>query len=129
MSRENDRLCRNARLSSCLLGLLGDRFFFDHFNRCRAKAFDDFAVYNNTGHFLSTWRFKHHLKHEFLENRTQRTRAGSASDSFFGHGFEAVLLNLEIDTVHRHELAVLLDHRVLWLGENFDELFASQVAK
>ena len=62
----------------------------------------------------------HDVLHHLLNNRPQGTSAGGAFDGFFGNSLQSVIGELQLDAVKLKELGVLLDQRVLWLGQNRD---------
>src|SRR5215831_5480829 len=71
----------------------------------------------------------HDLEHRLLQDRTQPARARLVTHGLLGHRHQRALGELELDAVHLEQLLVLLDQRVLGLGQDVDQRFLVQLVQ
>jgi len=87
------------------------------------------TVYSNRFDVLAGRNVEHHVEHHFFENRTQGAGTGAAADGFFGKCAQGIAGDPELHIIHCELLAVLLDQRVFWLGEDGHQLILGQFPK
>src|SRR5688572_8919762 len=78
-------------------------------------------VHHHLAHVFERWQLVHRVEQDLLEDGAQATRAGLARERAFGHGAQRAHAHFELDTFHVEQALVLLDERVLGLGEDLDE--------
>src|SRR5712691_11010747 len=75
------------------------------------------------------WDLEHRVQQSLLDDRLERAGAGAAQQRQLGDGVEASFLEDELDVVQREELLILLDERVLRLGEDADDVLLVEVVQ
>src|SRR5438270_13754606 len=98
------------------LGGLGAR------NQCGVHASEhDVGVDDALRDVLAGGQLVHDVEQHLLHDGPQAARAGAAQVALVGDGLERALVEVELDAVELEELLVLLEERVLRLGEDVDE--------
>src|SRR3974390_1890396 len=72
---------------------------------------------------------EHRVEQRLFDDRFERPRARLAREGELRDRVEAALLEDQLDVVEREELLVLLDERVLRLGEDADDVLLVQVVQ
>src|SRR6266540_4080108 len=79
------------------------------------------------GDVLTRWQLEHHVEQRGLDDRAQAARAGLTLERLLRDLPQPVLGEDELDVVVGEEALVLLDERVLRLGEDLDEVVLLQL--
>ena len=93
-----------------------------HFDFRLLVFFQAFFRDRDAAVFVGAGDFKHHVEHGVFDDAFEASGAGLALDCFFGDGAESGFFEDEFHVVHGEELFVLLDGRVLRLGEDAQEV-------
>src|SRR5215218_799088 len=79
------------------------------------------------GDVLARRQLEHHVEQRRLDDRAQAARTGLALERLLRDLPQAVLGEDEVDRVVGEEALVLLDERVLWLGEDLHEILLAKL--
>src|SRR4029077_21124579 len=72
---------------------------------------------------------EHGVEKRLLDDRLQSARTCASKQSQLRYGIERSLLEDELDIVEREELLLLLDERVLGVGEDADDVLLVEVVQ
>src|ERR1019366_475977 len=75
----------------------------------------------------ATRHLEHAVEQDVLDDRLESACPGAASERALGDGAKRTLMEDQFDIVEREELLVLLDERVLRLGEDADDVLLVEV--
>src|SRR5258706_4803915 len=118
--RRLGRLSHEPRRAVAFLAQLELRF-----ERLADRALGDQAALD----VGTRWNLEHRVEQRLLDDRLQSARAGAAKQCQLRDRIERSLLEHELHVVQREELLVLLDQRVLGLGEDADDVLLVEVVQ
>ncbi len=95
-------------------------------NQRKLFAFHHRATDRDLRNILAARHVVHDVEHDSLEHRPQSARARAFGDGLGRQGAEGILGHVQAHAFHREELGVLLDHRVLRLGQDHHHLVFRQ---
>src|ERR1700694_5026203 len=96
----------------------------------RLQRLADRALRDQTPLDLRTGRdLEHRVEQSLFDDRLQSARTCPSKKSQLRYGIERTLLEHKLDVVEREELLVLLDERVLRLGEDPHDVLLVQVVQ
>src|SRR5690606_28438534 len=72
-------------------------------------------------HAFKSRQLEHRIEQDRLHDRTQAACTGLALNGALRDGDERVLVEGQVDILHLEQALVLLDQRVLGLGQNLDQ--------
>src|SRR5699024_5047348 len=88
-------------------------------HECRVHVLQhDLAGDHDSGDVLPAGDVEHHRLEHLFHDRPQPASSGATQDGLLGHRFHGVLAELQLHTVDLEHPLVLLDQRVLRLGED-----------
>src|SRR5262249_22557267 len=82
------------------------------------RAFDDLARDHDLLHALQARKIEHGLEQDAFEDRPQAARAGLALDRLARDRAERLVGEGQLDVLHLEQALILLDQRVLRIGQN-----------
>src|ERR1700760_3517606 len=82
------------------------------------RSFHNFARDHDFFHTLKARKVEHRLKQDAFENGAQATRAGLALDRLSGNRAKRLVGEGQLDILHLEQPLILLDQRVLRIGED-----------
>src|SRR6266511_3535905 len=121
-SKDNSLAERGSALSGAFLRLLGGLFLLAPRNqRGVHTGQDDPLVDHALGDVLPGGELVHDVEEHLLQDGPQSPRAGASKHALIGDRLQSVVAEFQLDPVELEELLVLLDERVLRLGEDIDQ--------
>src|ERR1019366_3632797 len=82
-------------------------------------SLDDIGANDDLFDALKARKLKHRIEQDAFHDRAQTTRAGAPVDGFFGDDVQGLVLEREFRVFHFEEALILLDERILRLGQDF----------
>ena len=86
-----------------------------------ARPFHHLPIDDHAAHPIEAGQLEHRLEQDRLHDRAQAAGAGLAVDRLVRDGAQRLFVELEADVLHLEEPLILLDQRVLRLGEDVDQ--------
>src|SRR6185437_5230223 len=83
-----------------------------------SRTLDNFARDHDLFHSFQAWKIEHGLQQDALEDRAQAPRASLALDRLAGDRAERLIGESQFDILHLEQTLILLDQRILRIGEN-----------
>src|SRR6266542_203859 len=110
------------RLSGAFLRLLGGLVLLAPRNqRGVHPGQDDLLVDQALGDVLARGQLVHHVEQHLFQDGPEATRPGASEHALVGDRLQGIVPELELHSVELEKLLVLLDQRVLRLGEDVDQ--------
>src|SRR5207249_4518762 len=122
-TKPEDIGCR-PELGGAFLRLLGSLvlLLLAPWNERRVDAGEDHLLVDDAlGDVLAGGELVHHVQQHLFQDGPQASGTRPPQQSLFRDGLHRVLAELELHAVEFEELLVLLDQRILGLGEDVDE--------
>ena len=94
----------------------------NHFDFRLSSFFQTFLRDRHAALFFGLGNLEHHVEHRVLDDALEASRARLSLDRLLGDGAEGVFFEDQLDIVHREQLFILLDGRILRLGQNAQEV-------
>ena len=94
----------------------------DHFDLRLFSFFQTFLRDRHAALFVGLGDLEHHVEHRVFDDALETSRAGLPLDRLLGDGTKSLFFEDQLHIVHRKQLFVLLDGRILRLGQDAQEV-------
>ena len=94
----------------------------NHFDLRLFSFFQTFLRDRHAALFVGFGDLEHHIEHRVLDDALEASRARLSLDRLLGDGSKGIFFEDQLHVVHREQLFVLLDRRVLRLCQNAQEV-------